>query len=289
MAELPLGGFELDGRIIADDQIVTVTSFTPGQAAWQTQDAMPAAGNRRAFGNDYLQGPEWDLEFLANTGDPAEQIDELEGLSGHWLATKRDRGTESVLRFNIGGQTRRIYGRPRRFLFNPTDVWQEGYAFAAGTFQASDPLQYEDVERIQVVTLLAGTSGGLLAPLSGTLTTVSGGSQSRVIRGVGGKAPAPFIAEIKGPVTNPYVRIDNEWEIGVNGTLAFDQTLIIDTRLKTARLSNGASWGGKITRRSRRLDEARLEPGDSTVLFGGTDQTGTAQLTLRWRPTYLSF
>jgi hypothetical protein len=76
-------------------------------------------------------------------------------------------------------------------------------------------------------------------------------------------------------------------EVGLNATLAYDQTITVSPRDGTVTWQNGAPAGGILTRKTR-LSATLLQPGSTSFSFGGTDQTGTATATLSWRNAYAS-
>ena len=107
---------------------------------------------------------------------------------------------------------------------------------------------------------------------------------------MGGTAPAPFVEVIHGPITNPWIAGPG-WRFDFLTTLAYDQTLTVDTRpwAQTVLRNDGASLAGTLTRASTALSDARLLPGGGAWLtFGGIDGTGTATCSVSWRPTYRS-
>ena len=70
-------------------------------------------------------------------------------------------------------------------------------------------------------------------------------------------------------------------------SLAFDQSVTVDTRKFTVLRNDGVSLAGTLARGAR-LSQARLKPGSSNVTFGGTDATGRATCLFTWHPTFYS-
>ena len=466
------GEFELDGFAFGgenDSVIVQPGGFDPGTADWRVQDQDSPNGDGVVFGRDWLSGQTWGFTFLTNEYTAGDALNSLEAMAALWKgnASRSTPGAVSILRYGIGGRTRRVYGRPRRWSLAVTpDLWG-GVAPVVADFQCEGALHYDDDLRtidvgvvvgdgassdvttirtnlcgnpnfetdtswwtnsgatgtrdasapidgaaslkvtggaagaiINVSTpvvagetytlsadyktvgtltgspnlalvmpgslvtrfylpktqttagrfsvtatvigsgnaqtalvsgdaadviffdnvllersatagtyfdgsslggVWAGTpnaststqtthSGGMSEPLSEPLSTIGGGARSGVIDVVGGTAPAPFIATIHGPMTNPWIAGPG-WRFDFLTTLAYDQTLTVDTRpwAKTVLRNDGASLAGTLTRASTALSDARLLPGGGAWLtFGGIDGTGTATCSVSWRPTYRS-
>lgn len=287
------GTFALDGYKFggATDAVVVVPGgFDPGTTSWRSQDAENPLGDAVRFGRDRLTPPAWGFTLMTNQDTSTQALDALEVMEGKWIAdtVRSTPGAVQTLRYNLGGRTRRVYGRSRRFstLINPLTF--QGVTGALADFQLADPLHYDDTEYVTTIGILPGRASGLTSPLLGTLTTVAGGASISTISQVGGKAPAPFVAVINGPITNPYIEGPGFY-IKLNTTLAYDKSAIIDTRpwAQTVIRNDGAPLGGALSRTSR-LTTARLNPGSASIKFGGTDATGTARCTFSWRPAFYS-
>lgn len=288
-ATLRNGDFDLNGYVIAgdDSRPVYAVGVDLGVAEHRTQDEFNPHGQDRYFGQDQLSGPTWTLELRAERNITTEQaLAALAGVTRAWRAAPDGPGEESTLRYMAGGRIRRVYGRPRAFTADPNLLYSLGYLSMGAQFVTADTLHYDDVEDRLTVGLVPGNAGGLRAPLIGPLTTVRGGQRQGLVL-VEGDAPAPMRVVIQGPVTNPVVS-STGWRIALTGTLAYDQTVTIDTRKGTVRRNDGADLGGWLSRTTF-LPEARLRPGTREIVFSGTDATGTATATVHWRPTYYGF
>lgn len=281
------GDLELDGYPIGQDWPVFVEGLDPGYPEVRSQDADNPVGDGRLFGRDFLTGPTWTLDLVVNTGSSAEARQALGELVRRWRAARTVAGKESVLRYRVGGETRLVFGRPRNLAPDPAGI-DSGAITATGTFVCSDHLHYGDDQRtLAQLRLVPPPTGGFVAPFTAPIVTASTGELQGVIDDVGGDAPAPFTARIKGPVTNPYLTGDG-WRIELRTTLAHDETVTIDTRKNTVLSNLRGSLGGTLTRYSR-LAAARLLPGPDRVSFGGVDATGTATATITWRPAFDGF
>lgn len=288
MSDLKHGEFELDGYLFSGSTSAPlyVVGMGTGVAGTRTQDADNPVGDGRVFGRDYLSGPTWAFDFRAGPGGVDAALSALAGVTKAWRSAPRDPGDESVLRYGVGDRTRRVYGRARQFSQDPNLLYALGYSMAVGEFDVADHWHYADTAQQLTVTLIPGDAGGLVSPLVSPLTTVAGGQRQGLVS-VTGDAPAPMEITFRGPVTNPKAS-STGWQVALNTTIAYDQTVTVDTRRGTVLRNDGASLGGTLSRHTY-LPEARLHPGSREIVFAGTDATGTASCTVAWRPTYYGF
>lgn len=291
---LAVGQFDLDGYLFGgDEDAVTVPpgGFDPGVIGWRTEDAENPVGDSVSFGRDRLTPPTWGFSLTTNEDGSPGALGALEAMGQKWRADRirTSPGLVLPLRYNFGNGTRRVYGRPRRWApsFSPL-IWQ-GVTGAEADFTLAAAEFYDDTQRVSDLGIIPGTTSGLRGPLAGPLSTILAGEKTLSVGNVGGTAPAPFVAVIYGPVTNPWLREDG-WRLDLLTTLAYDQYAVIDTRpwANTVIRNDGASLSGKLSRTSR-LSQARLKPGGAVLRFGGKDATGTSHCTVAWRPTYYSF
>ena len=282
MSELQNGDFELNGYRVGDRDSVFVSGFEPGTPELANQDFTNPLTDGVFFGRDTLGSAAWTLEFAA-TGP--QRFQAITALASEWRKPSRTPGSESVLRFRVGNRTRRVYGRPRQFLSTPGPGFVNGVMTATANFTTSDHLIYGDVEQTMSATLIPSSRGGVKSPLVGSLTSLSKGAGNNTLD-VTGDAPAPFTATIYGPVSTPVIEGDG-WRIEISGTLAFDQSVTIDTRRFTVLTERGVSISGRLHRTSR-LANARLAPGARNVTFSGIDATGRARCDISWHPAFYS-
>jgi hypothetical protein len=286
LTELNEGDVEVDGYVLGAKHPVFIESLDPGFASSRVQDVDNPVGDNRTFGRDFLTGPAWTLELVVNELDAAGALATVGALAAVWRADKvrATPGAESVLRYRLGGRTRRVYGRTRRFAYTPDGV-ASGVIQVTADFTTSDTYHYDDAERTVAVRLVPPTTGGFIAPFTAPVVTVSTGDAQGIISAVGGDTAAPFAVTFQGPVTNPKL-VGDGWEIELRATIPYDRSVTVDTRRKTVLRDDGANLAGALTHRSR-LASARLDPGPEHVVFSGVDATGTASAVLRWRPTYI--
>lgn len=281
------GDFELDGHLTGLGLGVYLKAIDLGTVGHRSQDAAVPNGDGLMFGRDLYSGAEWRLSFAANHGrDQAAAHNALGALAKAWLgaASRHTPGARSLLRYRIAGQTRRVYGRPRDFAPDPNALFFTGLAHATAGFQSDSALHYADTAGTLDLQMVAPSTSVITWPGVWPLTFSRGSDRQGFINNVGGDAPAPFTATINGPITDPYVKGDG-WEIRFTGTLAYDQTVTVDTRANT--ITGGLPPGA--LHRTSYLDTARLKPGAAEVTFGGIDPTGTATCRLQWRPAFYGF
>lgn len=266
----------LDGYLMGPGHPVFVTELLPGTAEPREHDSENPTGDQRFFGRDYYTPPVWTLTMSAETRSDLNEIAKL------WRTPKRRiPGAEQELYYHADGVTRMVYGRTRRYTPNPALLT------AIGEFVTSSTLHFGSELQEVVVTLVPPPTGGITMPLTFPMVMAQTSEVQGTIDDVGGDTETPFEIEFQGPVTNPGAR-GNGWELALTGTLAYDQKVIVNTRLGTAVDNFGNSWGGAL-RRSIRLQDIRLSPGADHVIFNGTDPTGTARAIVRWRPAYEGF
>lgn len=288
-ATLRDGDFDLNGYVIGGDKSrpVYAVGVDTGMVAHRDQDQLNPHGDDRYFGDDQLEGPTWTLELRTGRNVTTQTaLAALGAVTRAWRAAPRGAGEESVLRYMVGGRTRLVYGRPRNFTFDPTLLYSHGYLSVGAQFVTADTLHYDDARKSLTVSLIPGDAGGLVSPLISPLTTIKGGRRQGLIQ-VGGDAPTPLEITIQGPITNPVVS-SRGWVVGLTGSLAWDQSVTIDTRRRTVQRQDGADLSGWLTRATF-LPEARLLPGTQEVVFNGTDATGTATCTVSWLPANYGF
>lgn len=288
MTVLANGDFELDGYLFtgSPNSPLYVTDMSPGSVDARVQDRYNPVGHERIFGRDYRTAPTWEFQFRVGAGTVAETRRLLGAAQAAWLSTPTEPGGQSVLRYAVGDTVRRIYGRPRRFTPEPAAIYSINQAVARATFDTADALHYDDAADSLTLSLIPANGGGLVSPLVSPLTTAPSAARQGLVT-VGGDAPAPMEVTFKGPVLNPQAA-SSGWFVGLEGSLAYDQSVTINTRDNTVLRNDGASLGGQLSRRTY-LAQARLHPGAQEFIFTGTDPTGTASCTVSWRNTYYGF
>lgn len=255
-----------------------------------TQDAAYPGGDGVMFGRDFMPGRTITLELGVNAMNEADNLAAHAALAAAWRgdSLRRTPGAVATLALTNGGRTRVVYGRPRNFASTLQIVPQLGYSAATVTFACSDDLFYDQANASVSVPLIPPPSGGLLAPLASPLTTAQVVNRPGLVA-PGGLTDTWPVITIYGPVTNPKVTLTGQWFMQFSTTLAFDQSLTVDTRpwARTVLRNDGASLAGSLTRDSVPLSRASVPGATSTeVVYSGTDITGTSHISVTWQDAY---
>lgn len=281
-------GFELDGVLFGQSGDILVESFTPGGADKRTQDADAPMGNYRLFGRDFKTPPTWSWSLSTNRADEAGAFESLEAVADVWdrEADEEPSGV-TALRYRVNGRTRRIYGRPGRFLASSLDVRRlQGYIPIDCDFRAADTRHYEDVESAVVLSMEPSHVGGLVSPLMSPLVSLDASDSQAGQVVIGGTMPTPLVIEITGQATRPWVEVDGLFRLDLDGTIADGDTVTLDARpwKLSATTAAGASVAGILL--GKRVSELVLPPGSYQIRYGATASTGGSSATVRWRPAF---
>lgn len=251
----------------------------------------------RSFGREWREGRDLIFEGgIRKPGDPVaawDMSDELdEAFDGE--AVRMDPRAVMPLRLRRPGKpTKVVFGRPDKY---DPDITRAviGWIPWSGTFRCADRKFYADTEKVVVLSLSTTSSGYITTDEDGYLTdpitTVGSGRRLSIIENDGDADTWP-VFEIAGPITNPSVSLLGpegiRWYLEIDGTLAYDQVAVIDTRpwSRGAALDSGSALPGALTRRSA-PSLSTLPPGSWEIVIGGLDVTGTSSFTVRWRDAY---
>lgn len=226
------------------------------------------------------------LNGLGVTDPHRANLDALDALETMWNLRKWRNNPQAyaLLRSCEGGKVSRCYGRPRRWEESAGALTQRGYTPLVADFALTDDQWYSDVEQVMDVGLVPPPEGGLIAPIVAPITTTLS-SSSDALAVVGGKRATWPVVEFHGPVINPVLNI-GDMTIGLTGTLAYDQYVIVDTRpwsRSVLRYPGGAGVAGWLTSATPVMRNLMLEAGTHEVTYSGKDLTGTSYARLRWR------
>lgn len=290
MTELAEMQYEMNGLLLGRGTPYHVSKVDFGTPDMVLNDGDRPREDGERFGRDYRKGRTiiFDAHVLTN-GHALDAIDVLEAA---WLADDiRDiPGAVTTLRMRRGGRTRIVWGRPRKLAVT-TGTTLSGWAPFTAEFRTDSHLYYDDVEQSTTVTLVPPQGGGVVSPVVAPVTTVAESNSRQGDIVVGGTVPTWMVFEIRGPITNPTIGILSRWSVTLNITLASDNWVTIDPRpwSRSVRTRFGDNAAGAFTPTSPKLSDLRLPPGPATVTLRGTDPTGTASMTARWRNAYASF
>lgn len=241
----------------------------------------------RAFGVDYRTGRTITFDLGVRGRTAVEVRDRAAELTKAWRAdpVRRTPGAVAELRLNYDGRERLVYGRPRRFAPDYSDVAVNTFVGAQADFACIDDLFYDTEEETISFSIVPGLGGGLIAPLRSPLTTTASSDRSQGVH-IASEMPVWPVIRIDGPITNPVVNVGTVATFEVRLTLAHDEWVEIDTRpwARYALRNGTANVSGSV--RGTRLAQAAIPAGSYEIGFKGTDPTGTASVQLSWRPTY---
>lgn len=288
MAVLKDGQFELDGFVFGGTSPsgLFVSNYKLEASSWRGESAPDPVGNRTLFGRDYLDGPNWNFEMHTMTGDEVSALDLLERAALIFEPEEKYKipGAESILRYARGGRTRRVYGRARKFDYDTNGFIRQGSFDASASFQTSDSIFYDDVQRSAVMEFTASQDLGITFPNVFPWAKTKSSLKTKIIDDVGGTIPCPVTIVVEGPIADFTISGD-DWKLTLMTSLAAGEKVTIDTRKKTVLKNNGASLAGTLTRDSR-LRSVKLKPGSDKFYFRGVDITGSARCVVYWRPAY---
>lgn len=270
--------------------------FTPGSTDWGIQDSESSQNGTTGFGRDRLLGPSWNWQLHTDRSTAAEALASVRSFRAAWHALHiRDTpGAMLPLRFQLEGERRRIYGRPRRFEAPPDNKILGGYVPISVDFKCVDGFVYAD-EMSEVVLQLGqeledpdvDSGGGFIFPVVFPVVTLPPTRQQTQLQ-VGGDAPAYPIIRFNGPVINPSLTAE-DWTVSLDYTIPEGQYVEIDTRpwRMTALLNGNASVAGRLGRRQR-LSRVRFQPGRFEAKYNGFSST-LSTCSIRWAPTFNSY
>jgi hypothetical protein len=174
----------------------------------------------------------------------------------------------------------RLFGRPRGCDIALDTKFLSGVLRARCTFLATDPRRF-GAEVSATLALPSGASGLLFPAVAPFVFGAGAGGNVSISQA--GAVDADWTATISGPITTPTIE-----HVELGRSLAFDlellagETLVIDSRTRSALLNGTASRYSSLTSSSRWF---QIPPGTSTVRLTGASGSGSAQFT--YRPAYL--
>lgn len=280
-------GFGIDLDITVED-----SGFDPGTLDWVNQDGQNPNRGTTYFGVDIPTAPTWAWDLSTDCEDVPTAKAALAKLSTAWRGRQvaSTPGAVLAMRYRMGDEVRRVYGRPRRFAAPPSNRILTGYVPITADFRCVDELTYSDVEDsalLQAATTQA-SSGGMTFPVIFPVVTLppSESDQAGAIF-VGGDAPTYPVLRFNGPITSPYLDVANEWHIDLDVALTASDYVDIDLRpwALTVLLNGSTSVAGKLGTRQW-LSDMAFTPGTHSLTYGGLASSGGATCAIRWRSAY---
>jgi hypothetical protein len=293
MAVLKDYQFELNGYAWGLDLPIFVDEqgFDTGDASPITQDSVDPFSGVTRMGRDVVGAPEWTWNLYVDQEDAPSALAELGKLRYAWSNNGKgypDSREVSMLRYAVGGRTRVVFGRPRRFTAKPGNLLHAGLVPPVVTFQASDRLHYDDVEQSIRMAMKPAEKGGATFPASFPLTFEREPDYvpaSAML--VGGDARTWPVVTFYGPVTNPSVTI-GDVVIALTGSIgepvgSFPSSVTIDTRPWSQTVTRSGNTSGVILSRFTRMNRSAVAPGTYSAVFRGLDTSGESECQVRWR------
>lgn len=281
-----LGGVEFSGESLDEELMVRV--FEPGAINRHVGDKRRPQRHGMMAGKDFLTDATWAWGISARGNNLTEVLAADAKLSAAWTPPELLMpGVMVPLDYEIDGRWRRVYGRPGNYQgVTPDFIADSGIGHIDCEFRVMDTRFFSGDEHSARLTIVPATTGGLMAPLVAPLSTVRSSAPRVGIVLNAGVLETPLTVDFRGPVTNPYIKAAAGWEVRLNATLAYDEIVTVDAFNGT--ITRNGNPAPALLTRSSRLSSVVLPPGYSDITFGGTDLTGTATATLRWRDAHTS-
>ncbi|GAA4928730.1 hypothetical protein GCM10023224_05010 [Streptomonospora halophila] len=287
MAELAVNQFELDGSLLFGDlTTLQVDNFEIGDADQRDGDTVNPGEGGIQFGRDFRDSRTLTWEIFTDTADAAASRAALAELRAAWdapLVRLTSRAVVPLRMRQAGTSTVVVYGRPRRLTDAGMRLRPDGVTDHVATFVTSDRLYYSDTEYALHLNLITEGGSGITWPVTWPITWGAGAARQDVARNLGEAATWPVL-RIDGPVSQPALAyVGTDAAVRLDTTLAAGEYVEIDTRpwARTCLRGDGASLDGKL--RGSRMAELALPVGQTTIRFTGTDLTGQASATVRYR------
>lgn len=284
-----LGEYDDEGVAfgIGLDVSCDASGFDPGSNDWLIQDQNDPFSGATRTGRDVQTGSTFTWSLHVNTTTENEALDALDALADAWSPDGLAGSEVMVVRYKVGGRTRRVYGRPRRFAQSPDNRILGGMIPVTADFKRVDPLFYDDSPESTILGVEYVSEGGFVFPVIFPVMTLPGGYKTGSVFVSGRRKTWPII-RIDGPVVNPQIMTDN-WDLNLTLNMNEGHYVEIDTRpwKRTVTLDGTSAIPGALNAKTR-LRDLFLTPGEQSFGFRGISGTGTATCTISWYPAYAS-
>lgn len=253
-----------------------------------TEDAFGRHGG--VPGRHYLPSRTFTMEFnIQGSEDDTEYAATRKLVTSALAPRSHPRDQIEFVYQHPGSAKRFVLARPTDLVINVDRMYALKYPHGTVRFEATDPRHYE-LETQLAMTGLPDTGGGISFPLVFPLNFGPGLGGGESVVANTGNAPAHWIAEISGPVTNPRLECTNSTgetyfleinglSIGVGEKLVFNsktKAVLLGTQSRRSFLTPQSSW---FT-----LDPY---PETCTLRFRSSDiPVTTSTLTFTWHNAY---
>lgn len=253
-----------------------------------------------SLGRDYFRGRTitFDINIRTTSSDTLTAYQLYCHMEQSWFtedtfvgASRLTPGEVSELVMNRHGEKKIAIGRPRSI--EPTTGRVDGgWIPVTANFQMITHKFYSADWSENTIGIVPGTTGGLEFPLEFPLNTVTYSENEDVVE-VGGNTETWMLSTIHGPISRPEIEVGGYYKITTDTSFALGPSdyLEIDPRPWSRKiLMNGnINVAGRFTQDSRRISMQTLPPGINQVVLRGTDPTGLAYLTTRWRNAFTTW
>lgn len=255
-------------------------------------------GDGQVAGADYLRGSMWNITLLVNTYSYQDGRRVVNAVRDAWLDPDVRLSTStSPLEYSKNGlDWFKVYGRPVNFGGPPEGTrLDQGVAHIELQFEQLETLHYS-VESEQVaVNAARGASGGirihdygLRAPLTVGRT---GGVRNERAENTGNREAFTTI-RFNGPGRQPSLRLGDLWTLQINGSLEWDEYLVIDSRTRDVRLHRTTGHSVRpafnMIGGGSRLSTLTIPPGSHALVFQIIDDSQMASVDVEWSHTFSS-
>lgn len=296
------GQVQIGNTVLGPQTWYPIDTIDVGDASRTTNDVARPHRDGMRMGRDLLQGRTISFSMAAFDNGTAAPISQagyeyVGQLAAEWNADtiRQLPGVYLPLSYCRAGETRRVYGRPRRWSISVPDTGGQWVPITAD-FQTVDHYFYSEDEFYTGVGINPGTVSGLIAPLVDPLIAVdSSGDPSPGEIFVGGDSASYPRFIITGPILNPSIYVPGLFTISFTVALGRDQKLYLDPTPwgGHVRLLDGDTFGanaaGLLTWDSPRMADMRIPPGRWSMVLRGTDFTGLSYVMAAWRNCYAAF
>lgn len=252
----------------------------------------------QAAGADYLRGSMWNITLLVNTYSYRDGRRVVNHVRDRWLDPDVRLTTETFpLSYSKDGvEWFKVYGRPANYGGPPEGTrLDQGIAHIELQFEQLDTLHYSvDSEQV-TVNAARGASGGirihdygLRAPLT---VGRAGGIRNERAENTGNREAFTTI-RFNGPGRQPSLRLGDLWTLQINGSLEWDECLVIDSRARDVRLHRTTGHSIRpafnMIGNGSRLSTLTIPPGSHALVFQIIDDSQMASVDVEWSHTFSS-
>lgn len=243
----------------------------------RADDQMRSRAHGQWANVDYLGGRTIQASIIVTSPHPSGST--WQALSQALVAGQAAESTLTATLPGVAmGSTVQVGARVRR-LSLPIDLdYTVGVGRAEVEWHCTDPRIYSST-LTTLSTSQAVSSGGLVFPAVAPLAFAGSASGGQITATNAGEFPAPWVATISGPVTDPRLEnITTGQTVAFTGTVDSGQTLVVSSLDRTVLLNGTASRYSWLVGTSQWFD---LAAGDNTIRFAGTSGTGSLSFSFR--------